>query len=158
MTRLEEILGLYGVSFVLLHLLPCTSQLERERERERERDAYFSPAVAPDISGEDEELLQIAQSFSLWTPQEEEDPGLPGAATRLSQTTARNGSSRNESSLFRNEKRETKTETDVPGERERERERERDVPCSVKDVPRLVLWRRLMVAVCTDFSDFCCRF
>jgi hypothetical protein len=36
-TRLEEILGLYGVSFVLLHLLPCTSQLERERERERER-------------------------------------------------------------------------------------------------------------------------
>jgi hypothetical protein len=27
---------------------------ERERERERERDAYFSPAVAPDISGEDE--------------------------------------------------------------------------------------------------------
>jgi len=92
----------------------------RERERERERDAYFSPAVAPDISGEDEELLQIAQSFSLWTPQEEaEDPGLPGAATRLSQTTGRNGSSRNESSLFRNEKRETKTETDVPGERER---------------------------------------
>jgi len=128
-TRLEEILGLYGVSFVLLHLLPCASQLERERERER--DAYFSPAVAPDISGEDEELLQIAQSFSLWTPQEEaEDPGLPGAATRLSQTTGRNGSSRNESSLFRNEKRETKTETDVPGERER------DVPCSVKDVPR----------------------
>jgi hypothetical protein len=91
----------------------------RERERERERDAYFSPAVAPDISGEDEELLQIAQSFSLWTPQEEEDPGLPGAATRFSQTTARNGSSRNESSLFRNEKRETKTETDVPRERGR---------------------------------------
>jgi hypothetical protein len=36
-TRLEEILGLYGVSFVLLHLLPCASQLERERERERKR-------------------------------------------------------------------------------------------------------------------------
>jgi hypothetical protein len=46
----------------------------------------------------------------------------------------------------------------VPRERERERERERDVPCPVKDVPRSVLWRRLMIAVCTDFSDFCCRF
>jgi hypothetical protein len=124
---------------------------ERERERERERDAYFSPAVAPDISGEDEELLQIAQSFSLWTPQEEEDPGLPGAATRFSQTTARNGSSRNESSLF-------VTKRERQRQRQMCREREGDVPCSVKDVPRSVLWRRLMVAVCTDFSDFCCRF
>jgi hypothetical protein len=91
--------------------------------RERERCILLA-GVRSGYFREDEELLQIAQSFSLWTPQEEEeDPGLPGAATRLSQTTAR---SKNESSLFRNEKRETKTETDVPRESERERERERE--------------------------------
>jgi hypothetical protein len=63
----------------------------------------------------------------MWTPhEEEEDPGLPGAATRLSQTTARNGSSRNESSLFRNEK-ERDEDRDRCAEREREREREREM-------------------------------